>query len=62
LERFSDRDKGNAFVADGGSPSNPGVSARWVGRRELEISYDRSLRVFKSEPRVGDITIKYVQQ
>ena len=60
---------GNAFIADtdnGKAPEGPGggpeVKLQWAGERELIVKYDKRARVFRSEPSVEGVTIRYELQ
>jgi len=44
--RFFDSEPRIVFVGEGGEPSIPGVSARWLDRYTLEVTYQRSIRIF----------------
>jgi hypothetical protein len=55
-----DATTGNVFVADGGSPQDPGVAIAWTSVRTLSVSYSRNLRVFQKLDRIGEVSVTYV--
>lgn len=57
---------GNVFTADtdhGGAPAGakggPEVRIRWEDSRHLVVKHHSKARVFRAEPRVGDIEVRY---
>src|SRR4051812_44498604 len=53
----------NAFIADNNRGAARFVATpEWVSARELKITYSSKARIFKREPKVGPITITYVQE
>ena len=59
-------DGGNVFVADddhGAAPSGPGggpaVDAAWISENRLLIRQHPRARVFRAEPRIGDVEVLY---
>lgn len=53
---IADSDHGRAAAARWGGPH---ASMKWLGPRELEISYDRLARVFKQDEEVRGVTVRY---
>jgi len=60
-EVLSDREGGNVFVTDGGTPEDPGVTVRWLTRDQLEVIYLAHLRVFLQESSVEGIDVSFVE-
>jgi len=60
-------DGGNAFIADYGNERTPNASrdsaikVSWSGPKELLITTTNAVRVFKSEGRVGDVTVRVLK-
>jgi hypothetical protein len=57
---------GNVFAADcdhdtapGGAGGGPEVRVRWNNRYAIELAYPAKARVFKSEHRVGNVSVSY---
>jgi hypothetical protein len=46
--RFFDSESAIVFVGASGEPSRPRVSARWVDRNKLEVTYPRTTRVSRT--------------
>jgi hypothetical protein len=58
LERrasLADEDSGNVFVSDGEGR----LSVTWTGARELLVRAPSTLRIFRSESRMGDVVVRY---
>jgi hypothetical protein len=62
-------DAGNIFSADtnhGVAPIGPGggpeLAVSWVGLKEIVLEHDAQARVFTSEPRIGDVRVRYISR